>query len=98
MNFLELTKQFEDIVRNDFELELLENHYMPYSFGSGTIVYRIRGRLVKLIYDGKDFIARLLISAKHTKYPNSDWTEVFSGSSLELLDVAGNNLKDQLFY
>jgi len=93
IDFLRLTKAFEEAVQADYPFELLELHYAPYSFGSGLKAYRINGRSVKLVYDGKDFLATLLVTEKHTKYPRSEWTEIFSGSASCLLSDGIRELK-----
>ena len=84
MDFLELKGQFETKLTEDFEL--LELHYVPYSFGSGFTAYRIRGRNVKIIYDGRDNQVELLVSANHDKYPHASWTTIFTGHSKDLID------------
>ncbi len=84
MNFLELKEQFENKLTNDFEL--LELHYAPYAFGSGMTAYRIKGRIVKLIYDGRDNDIQLLASSNHDKYPNASWTTVFTGHPIDFIE------------
>lgn len=84
MDFLELKEQFETKLTEDFEL--LESHYVPYSFGSGFTAYRIRGRIVKIIYDGRDNQVELLVSANHDKYPQTTWTTIFTGHPTDFID------------
>jgi len=84
MDFLELKEQFESKLTEKFEL--LELHYAPYSFGSGFTAYRIRGRIVKIIYDGRDNQVELLVSANHDKYPYTTWTTIFTGHSTDFID------------
>ena len=85
-DFLELKGQFEAQLSADLKFELLELHYAPFSFGSGMAAYRIKGRMVKIIFDGKDNKIKLLISAKHLKYPSSTWATIFSGTPTDFLD------------
>lgn len=84
MDFLELKKQFENKIKSDFEL--LELHYVPYSFGSGMTAYKIKGKFIKVIYDGKDDHVELLISAKHDNYTNATWTPLYSGISSDFIE------------
>ncbi len=95
-NYLELKGKFEAQLSADLKFELLELHYAPYSFGSGMTAYRIKGRVVKIIFDGKDNIIELLISAKHLKYPSSGWTTIFSGTPTDFLDNGLTELKTSL--
>ncbi|MEO8085424.1 MAG: hypothetical protein ABI763_01315 [Bacteroidota bacterium] len=85
IDFSELISRFENAVQTDFKFELLEFHYVPYSFGSGMKAYRINGRAVKLVYDGRDYLATLYISEKHITYSRAEWTEIFSGTASGLL-------------
>lgn len=85
-DYLELKGQFEAQLSADLKFELLELHYTPYSFGSVMTAYRINGRVVKTIFDGKDNRIELLTSAKHMNYPNSGWTTIFSGTPTDFLD------------
>jgi hypothetical protein len=84
MDFLELKEQFESKLTEKFEL--LELQYAPYSFGSGLTAYRIKGRIVKIIYDGKDNQVELLVSANHDKYPGTSWKTIFTGHPADFID------------
>jgi len=95
-SFLKFTEQFETALKTDYQLDLLELHYVPYAFGSGMTAYRIKGSIVKVIFDGKDNQAELLISAKHIKYPGSDLTNIFLGNPFDLLTLGISKLKNQL--
>ena len=95
-DYLELKGQFEAQLSADLKFELLELHYAPFSFGSGMTAYRINGRAVKIIFDGKDNIIELLISAKHLKYPSSGWTAIFSGTPTDFLGKGLTELKTSL--
>lgn len=84
VDFLELKEQFESKLTEKFEL--LELNYAPYSFGSGLTAYRIRGRIVKIIYDGRANKVELLVSANHEKYPHTSWTTIFTGHPTDFID------------
>lgn len=92
-DYLELKRQFEAQLSADLKFELLEIHYAPYSFGSGMTAYRIKGRSVKIIFDGKDNLIELLISAKHLKYPSLDWTTIFTGTPTDFISNGVTQLK-----
>ena len=77
MKNLEFKDQLENKISNDFEL--LELHHAPYSFGSGMMAYRIKGQIVKVVYDGKDDQVELMVSEKHARYPDASWTTIFAG-------------------
>jgi hypothetical protein len=94
MDFLELRQQFEKNVKHDFEL--LELHYAPYSFGSGMTAYRIKGKIIKVAYDGRDDQVELLISAKHDKYSNASWTTILTGNPTDLINKGIPELKNIL--
>lgn len=81
MNFLEIKEQFEMKQTNKFDL--LELHYTPYSFGSGLIAYNIKGRIVKIIHEGREGQIELLVSEKHAKYPEAKLTTIFTGVPVE---------------
>ncbi len=95
-DYLELTEQFETQLSADLKFELLEIHYTPYSFGSGMSAYKIKGCIVKIIFDGRDNIIELLTSVKHLKYPSSDWTTIFTGKPTEFIDKGLTELKNSL--
>lgn len=86
MDFLEIISKFEKSILVDLGFELLEQHYVPYSFGSGFSVYRIKGENFKLEYDGKDSILSAFISEKHEKYPNATWENIFQGNGDEFFE------------
>ena len=96
MDFLKISEAFEQQIIAKFKFELLELHYSPYSFGSGTVAYRINGKLVKIIFDGRDAIIEIILSAKHDKYPNGTWTNIFTGTVEEFLTVGIEAMKTDL--
>ena len=96
MDFLELTDRFEKNIKQNFEIELLELHYIPYSFGSGTKAYRINGRNIKIIFDGRDGLLETLISGHHEKYSSSNWTTTFNGTATDFVDKEIEKIKVKL--
>jgi len=87
MEFLALITAFENILSISLKLELLEQHYTPYSFGSGFVAYRINGRNLKLVFNGKDNYTECFLSKPHVKYSNvKDWSMVYSGNTNHLLN------------
>jgi len=94
INYLELKYRFEAQIKDDFQFELLELHYTPYSFGSGMTAYRIAGRVFKIIFDGKDNLVEFMVSASHDKYIRANWTTIFTGSPMDFIDKGTTELKN----
>ena len=92
MNFLQLKDEFESKLNENYDFEILELHYLPYSFGSGMIAYRIKGRIIKIIFDGRENEVQLIGSKPHDKYPNCSWTTVFTGLPSEFIEIAAAKL------
>ena len=95
MNFLELKEQFENKLKGNFIFELLELHYAPYDFGSGLTAYRITGRNVKVIYDGKENQVQFLVSSNHDKYAKATWTTIFTGTPTDFIQNGVAKLKGE---
>ncbi|HGY54796.1 MAG TPA: hypothetical protein ENK44_03755 [Caldithrix abyssi] len=94
MNFLDFKDNLESKLKKKFKFELWELSYTPYSFGSGVIVYRINGKFIKYIFDGKDNILELHISGKHKKYSECKFNFLKSYANLnsfEIKDVENNS-------
>jgi hypothetical protein len=96
MNFLELKEEFENKLKDNFKFELLEIHYAPYAFGSGLTAYRITGRNVKLIYDGKENQVQFLVSSNHDKYANASWTTIFNGTPTDFIENGLDKLRNDI--
>jgi len=86
MTFLELKEQFENKLTGNHKFDLLELHFAPYSFGSGIAAYRLKGGILKIIYEGRDNEVQLLISSPHNKYPNCSWATIFTGLPGDFID------------
>ncbi len=63
LHFLEIKSQFESSVSDN---ELLELCYVPYAFGGGLVAYRIKGKIVKLNFDGKDEWITIYMTPKNS--------------------------------
>jgi|SRR5580693_4451369 hypothetical protein len=85
MTFLEMKSEFEVIIGQYTEFKLLELWYVPYAFGSGFAAYHVKGRNLKVLYDGKDFVMKVSIYPPHVKYPSKEETEIFYDSFNELI-------------
>lgn len=96
MDFLQTISQFEDKIKNDYEYELLETHYLPYSFGSGTTVYRLSGHNLKINFDGRDRLIEIQLSPRHEKYPTDKWIIIFSGTPSVLFENGIELIKSKL--
>lgn len=96
LEFNEIISKFELQLKTNFEFELQEKSYLPYSFGSGIAAYRIKGNIYRLSYDGKDNIVELEKSENHQKYPNCNWKSLFYAKPNEFLEKANDEIKDSL--
>lgn len=81
MNFENFRADLESKLNSIAEFELIEFHYLHYCFGNGILAYRIKGRIHKFVYDGRDNFLTWLISKEHQKYSDAKLTEYskFSG-------------------
>ncbi len=59
-----------------------EFHYLPYSFGSGLLAFRVKGDIYKITYDGRFKILTVSKSVVHEIYPASKWTIISELNSL----------------
>ncbi len=75
MNFEDFRKDIELKLRSITEFELQEFHFLPYSFGSGSLAYRIKGQNHKFIFDGRENELTWLISKPYQKYSENNFTE-----------------------
>jgi hypothetical protein len=75
MNFEDFRKNIELKLSSIIEFELQEFHFLPYSFGSGLLAYRIKGQFHKFIFDGRESELTWLISKQHHKYSENSFTE-----------------------
>jgi len=96
LNFIEIISQFENRTSKDLKFELLEQHYMPYVFGSGFAAYRIKGRNLRIDFDGRDRAVEVSITPKHLKYPVNEWTSIFSGSVEDFFIRGLNEVKAKI--
>ncbi len=72
-------QQFKDTIemrllfaKVDFELQ--EFHYQPYAFGNGLLVYKLKGFIYKLEFDGKENLLIISKSNFHEKYNVSNFS------------------------
>lgn len=78
MTFPEIKDTVEEILlRQGIQSQLLELHYLAYSFGSGFVAYRINGFNIKFSYDGKDGFLSVAKSSKHAKYSDCNWYKLY---------------------
>jgi hypothetical protein len=88
LNFLEFSSRLDQKLKERVETTLLEVHYKDYLFGSGFYAFRVRGKIFKLNFDGKEFYLILEISKEHDKYPARSYDQLYAGIR-EKLDDAG---------
>lgn len=86
MNFLKFKSDLEPNLPNEFEL--LEFSYLPYSFGSGTLAYKIKGACVLFVYDGKEDMLEIKRSKECQKYPDCAWQSIKILKNPGLFDVS----------
>jgi hypothetical protein len=84
MNFEAFRNSIESKLKSISEYELLEYHYLPYSFGSGTLAYRINGRIIKFTFDGKENRLTWYKSREHSGYPQTELIEIESRSDFNI--------------
>ncbi len=96
LDFKDIISKFESQLKTDYEFELQEKSYLPYSFGSGFAAYRIKGNIFRVSFDGRDNIVELEKSENHQKYPNCNWKSLFYAKPNEFLEKANAGIKDSL--
>jgi hypothetical protein len=75
VNFEDFRKDIENKLNQITKFELQEFHFEPSSFGNGILVYRVKGRIHKFIFDGREFELTWLISNSHQKYSEANFKE-----------------------
>ena len=86
MNLEDFRKNIELKLSSITEFELQEFHFLPYTFGSGFIVYRIKGYFHKFIFDGRECELTWLISKQQHKYSDNSFTEFKRFYELDISD------------
>ena len=84
MDFESFRKDIETKLDSLANFELQEFHFEPYSFGNGILVYRIKGRIHKFVFDGRKNELSWMISEPHDKY--------FGGNFSDYSKVEGLNM------
>ena len=93
MNFEGFRKDIESKLIQIAEFELQEFHFEPYSFGNGVLAYRIKGRIHKFVFDGRENELTWLISDYHQKYFGANLTEL---KKLDGLEISAEQLKNEI--
>jgi len=84
MDFQQFKNDIESKLKGETAFELQEFRYLPYAFGHGILVYRIKGYIFRFTYDGRDNLLTCERSNSHEKYPHCNWTVLFENSGLVL--------------
>lgn len=84
MNFQEFKNELEQKLKESTKIELQEFNYSPISFGSGFVVYRIKGTIHKFIWDGKEDILTWERSKPHQKLFGGRFSLVTTANVLEV--------------
>ncbi len=92
LHFLEIKSQFESLLSDN---ELLELRYVPCAFGGGLVAYRIKGKIVKLNFDGKDEWITIYMTPKNSKYPTANDYEI-SSNTFKVLIVKINFVLEKI--
>ncbi len=58
--------------------------------------YRIKGKNVKLFYDGREKLIEIKISKSHEKYPNCSWSNLDNFEIEEFLNSKYEIIKNSL--
>jgi hypothetical protein len=97
MNFEEFRTDIENKLNSIARYELLEFHYVPFSFGNGLLAYRISGRNHRLIYDGRDNELTWERSELHEKYFGAKFSmfKKFEGLNLTEEEIKNYTLHQQ---
>lgn len=91
MNFEDFRKDIESKLNQIAEFELQEFHFEPHSFGNGILAYRIKGRIHKFVFDGRENELIWLISKSHQKYFGTKLKEFKKIDGLEISTEQLNN-------
>ena len=91
MNFEDFRKDIENKLNQIAEFELQEFHFEPHSFGSGVLAYRIKGRIHKFIFDGRESELTWLISKSHQKLFRTNLKEF---KIIDGLEISSEQLKE----
>lgn len=93
MSLPEFKEIFENKLKTRTGFELLEYHYLWYSFGSGLLAYRINGFNYRLIFDGKEKELTVERSDAHEKYYGKPGKKIFSQWTLDVDGIVDVILK-----
>ncbi|WP_417364485.1 hypothetical protein [Galbibacter sp.] len=95
MNFEGFRKDIESKLNHIAEFELQEFHFEPHSFGNGILAYRIKGRIHKFVFDGRENELTWFSSKPHQKYFGADFKILMRIDGLELnSDELENGIKN----
>ena len=83
---MQIISRLEEEIKSNCKFELLEMHYLPYSFGSGTTVYRLKGRNLKVNFDGRNRVIDVKLSPKHEKHSTDKGDTIFDGTTSAFFD------------
>jgi hypothetical protein len=73
MDFYAIQSAFERDVFGDGPFELLEEKHSPWFFGSGFAAYRANGRLLRMVWAGREGFLEVQADKVGLDYPQSKW-------------------------
>ena len=84
MNFEDFRSDIEKKLDSIVKYELQEFRFEPLNFGSGILSYKIKGKIHKFIFDGRENQLTWLISKSYLKY--------FKTSFIQFKKIDGLNI------
>ena len=91
MNFEDFRRDIEKKLESIVKYELQEFHFEPQSFGNGILSYKIKGKIHKFIFDGRENQLTWLISKSHNKYFGATYSEF---KKIDGLNITIKNLEN----
>jgi hypothetical protein len=83
MNVLKDHENIQNKLFAGFPSELLDLRYSPHAFGSGLLAFKVKGRNIQFVHDGRDNHVEVSISDTHVRYPTNAWIHIWNGISDE---------------
>ncbi|MEO9853436.1 MAG: hypothetical protein ABJH72_23015 [Reichenbachiella sp.] len=93
MNFENFRNDLENKISSITKFELQEYHFEPHCFGNGILVYRIKGRIHKFEYDGREDLLTWYVGPPHVKYFGAELKFIMT---IVGLMIETETLKDEL--
>ena len=89
MNLQDFKAELEQALISKMRFELLEFHYLGYSYGHGYIAYRIKGFVYVFVYDGRENLLIVQKSHSHSVYPSETMEKIYEQKGLSIEKTIG---------